>query len=222
MAEDLRPGVRGAAGDAGREGDTRLRILDAAIACFTRYGNEKTTLNDVARVAGLARQTIYRYFPDRAAVLEGVQDLEDRRLRADVELIAGQSTSFEEFLAALVEERSVTVSRYHTRQHLLDLDLGLVHSLHLSRDHNVGLIRELIAPQLDLARVRGELLPDVDTAQASEWVAIALSTVTTLTGAATFDVENSAEVGRFYARHICRGLVASPAVPGATGLERTP
>ena len=38
-----------------------------------QFGNEKTTLNDVARVAGLARQTIYRYFPNRAALLEGVE-----------------------------------------------------------------------------------------------------------------------------------------------------
>jgi AcrR family transcriptional regulator len=212
MAEDLRQGTRGATGDEGRDGDTRLRILDAAIACFTRYGNEKTTLNDVARVAGLARQTIYRHFPDRAAVLEAVRDLEDQRLRDDVAVLAGRAGTLEDFLTALVEARSRTANRYHTRQHLLERDLGLVTSLHLSRDHRVALLRELIAPVLEAARRRGELRPDVDTVAASEWIAIALSTVTTLTGATAFDVENSADVGRFYARHLCRGLVVSPVV----------
>ena len=60
---------------------TRLRILEAAVACFTQFGNERTTLNDVARVASVTRQTIYRYFPDRAALLEAVRDLEEQRLR---------------------------------------------------------------------------------------------------------------------------------------------
>jgi AcrR family transcriptional regulator len=222
MTEDLGIGNRRAATEDAREGDTRVRILDAAIACFTRYGNDKTTLNDVARVAGLARQTIYRHFPDRAAVLEAVRDLEDERLRADVAVLAGRAGTLEDFLAALVEERSRTANRYQTRQHLLERDLGLVNSLHLSRDHHVDVLRELIAPQLEAARRRGELRADVDTAEASEWIAIALSTVATLTGAITFDVENSAGVGRFYARHLCRGLVASTGEARATPRRQAP
>jgi AcrR family transcriptional regulator len=45
--------------DSGR----RQRILDATLACVARWGLSKTTVEDVARQAGLSRATIYRYFP---------------------------------------------------------------------------------------------------------------------------------------------------------------
>jgi len=39
------------------------RVLDAALTCVGRVGLAKTTLDDVAREAGCARATVYRYFP---------------------------------------------------------------------------------------------------------------------------------------------------------------
>ncbi len=45
--------------------DTPGRILDAAFACISDVGLGRTTVEDVARAAGLARQTIYRYFPSK-------------------------------------------------------------------------------------------------------------------------------------------------------------
>ena len=41
------------------------RILDAALACIARVGVGKTTLDDVAREAGCARATLYRYYPNK-------------------------------------------------------------------------------------------------------------------------------------------------------------
>jgi AcrR family transcriptional regulator len=44
--------------------DARTRILEATVACMGRYGIAKTTVDDVARTAGMARATVYRHFPD--------------------------------------------------------------------------------------------------------------------------------------------------------------
>ena len=41
----------------------RNRIIDAALACIVRQGVAKTTVDDVARAAGLSRATVYRVFP---------------------------------------------------------------------------------------------------------------------------------------------------------------
>lgn len=41
---------------------TRTRLLDATLRCIERWGLEKTSLEDVAREAGLSRATVYRYF----------------------------------------------------------------------------------------------------------------------------------------------------------------
>jgi AcrR family transcriptional regulator len=45
--------------------DTSERILQAAFDRIREVGLSRTTVEDVARAAGLARQTIYRYFPSR-------------------------------------------------------------------------------------------------------------------------------------------------------------
>jgi AcrR family transcriptional regulator len=39
------------------------RIVDAALRCVARWGVNKTTLDDVAREAGLSRATVYRLIP---------------------------------------------------------------------------------------------------------------------------------------------------------------
>ena len=45
------------------------QILDAAQAIFARYGVSKTTMNDIAREAGIARQTLYNKYPGKSEVL---------------------------------------------------------------------------------------------------------------------------------------------------------
>lgn len=44
-------------------------ILDAAIRVFTRYGLSRSTMNDIAREAGVARQTLYNAYPNKEEVL---------------------------------------------------------------------------------------------------------------------------------------------------------
>lgn len=41
---------------------TRTRLLVATLVCIERWGLEKTSLEDVAKEAGLSRATVYRYF----------------------------------------------------------------------------------------------------------------------------------------------------------------
>lgn len=37
------------------------RVLDAAYACFVRHGVRKTTMEDIARAAGMSRPAVYQY-----------------------------------------------------------------------------------------------------------------------------------------------------------------
>ena len=43
--------------------DARDRVVRAAELCFAQYGVAKTTVEDVARLAGTSRASVYRYFP---------------------------------------------------------------------------------------------------------------------------------------------------------------
>lgn len=52
--------------------DRNLRIIEAAGKLFSRYGVGKTTMNDIAKEAGVARQTLYNSYPGKEEVLRAV------------------------------------------------------------------------------------------------------------------------------------------------------
>lgn len=43
------------------ESERLKTVLDAAYACFTRHGVRRTTMDDIAREAGLSRPAVYQY-----------------------------------------------------------------------------------------------------------------------------------------------------------------
>ncbi|MEU5843255.1 TetR/AcrR family transcriptional regulator [Rhodococcus sp. NPDC047139] len=50
----------------------RVRILDAAMVCFA--SDPDSSMDDVARAAGVVRRTVYAHFPNREALVEGIAD----------------------------------------------------------------------------------------------------------------------------------------------------
>jgi AcrR family transcriptional regulator len=56
---------------ATREQETRLRIIDAAIALHGTLGPAGTTVSAIAERAGVRRATVYRHFPDERALFLG-------------------------------------------------------------------------------------------------------------------------------------------------------
>jgi len=66
----------------------RERILEVAKEAFTQFGAE-TSLDDIARQAGVGAGTLYRHFPTRDALIEAVY-------RSEVEKLAGAQRKFAE------------------------------------------------------------------------------------------------------------------------------
>jgi AcrR family transcriptional regulator len=50
----------------------RQQILDAAAACFSRRGFHQTTMQDICEESGLSPGAVYRYFPGKEAIIEGM------------------------------------------------------------------------------------------------------------------------------------------------------
>jgi len=65
-------------------------VLDATLTCIARVGLTKTTLDDVAREAGCARATVYRYFPGKQPLLAALVAREVESLRTQL-LTAAQT-----------------------------------------------------------------------------------------------------------------------------------
>jgi AcrR family transcriptional regulator len=53
---------------AERQEDTRRRIVDAAIDLHRTKGPARTTVSEIARLAGVQRHTLYRHFPDERSL----------------------------------------------------------------------------------------------------------------------------------------------------------
>jgi AcrR family transcriptional regulator len=55
---------------AEQQGQTRQRIVDAAIGLHATIGPARTTISAIAERAGVQRQTVYTHFPDERSLME--------------------------------------------------------------------------------------------------------------------------------------------------------
>jgi len=61
----------------------QTEILEAAIGVFLRYGFKKTSMDDLARAAGISRQGLYLHFPTKEALFKAMVAHTVEALRAD-------------------------------------------------------------------------------------------------------------------------------------------
>ena len=71
--------------------DTRTRILDAAWALLEEAGGQEVRMSDIARRAGISRQTVYLHFPKRAELLIATTRHIDHEKRVDERLAASRA-----------------------------------------------------------------------------------------------------------------------------------
>jgi AcrR family transcriptional regulator len=64
---------------ATQELETRMRILEAALALHGTVGPSRTTISAIAERAGVRRATVYRHFPDERALFLGCSGLSMER-----------------------------------------------------------------------------------------------------------------------------------------------
>ena len=88
-----------------RTTDKTPEILEAALRRFLHYGLKKTTMQEIARDAGVAVGTLYLYFADKDALVVGCADRFAERHRASVEGLLSEKRSAEQKLRRYVAER---------------------------------------------------------------------------------------------------------------------
>jgi AcrR family transcriptional regulator len=92
-----RPALRAVRGDAGA--GVRVRAVDAVLRCVAVQGLRGTTVDDIAREAGLSRATLYRTFPGgRAGVLAATLETEVARFFSALAVDLGTAEELEDGL----------------------------------------------------------------------------------------------------------------------------
>ena len=85
----------------------RQQILDAAASCFSRRGFHQTTMQDICREVELSPGAVYRYFPSKEAIIEGMcnRGQEQNSEALNEGLSAGSTLSaFDELIRIFFEE----------------------------------------------------------------------------------------------------------------------
>jgi AcrR family transcriptional regulator len=151
--------------------DARDHIVEAALACFERFGLARTTMDDIAREANVSRPMIYRYFADRDGL---VMSVIRSRAAIFIEKVRGFIDTHESFEDALVEGFLYLVQLGRSDPYVR----LLVHPDHMAMaakviggsEESVDLTAEMWDALFAAAQERGELDPARDRREMCRWM----------------------------------------------------
>jgi AcrR family transcriptional regulator len=148
------------------------RVVDAARRCFSRFGVDRTTMNDIAREAGIGRTGVYRLGLTRPEITEAVIVARLRELGEDVRAIAADEAPFADQLARTSLAAVEGARSDPELRHLLDTtETVSLHRLLTAPDSTMHrIVLEILSPMLTRARDRGELRPGLTDDRVVEWL----------------------------------------------------
>jgi len=181
------------------------RILEAAGRVFVHDGIRGARMGKIAEAAGCARATLYRYFPNKEALLhaymvqvaKGFGEVLNDRLRGlrslGDRLVEAVAVSVE-----LIQERD-DVAPFFSEE-----GLGLTAQL----TSNAAAMREQLTRQIasesSSSRIQGKLRDDVSPAEAAEWVTRAIFSFSVL----PVEARSADELRKYLRKMIVPALVA--------------
>jgi AcrR family transcriptional regulator len=140
--------------------DKRARILDAALQRFAHYGYRRTSMEDIAQIAGISRAALYLHFKNKEEVFRALaQQLHERAINA-VETAASQPGPIATQLQRALEAKlgtffEIVHGTAHARE-LLDESSRICGDISAEfRQRHLVILRRII----DAASKRGTLTP---------------------------------------------------------------
>lgn len=130
-----------------RQEQQRARILEAARKCFSEGGFHGTGMSAIAREAGMSQGLIYRYFTNKAAIIQAITEdqREERR-----EALAGIATC-SELVERLLEKIDAWRASSGAGSHCdggFDAALFLEVSAEATRDADIAAVVSAQEPQI--------------------------------------------------------------------------
>ena len=90
---------------------TEAAIIDSAAALLARRG-DAVSMDDIATAAGIGRATLYRYFPNREALLHAMAEASVEELARRIEEAPLEAVPFDEGVARLARAVIATGSKF--------------------------------------------------------------------------------------------------------------
>ena len=183
--------------------ETRQRIVEAAYACIARRGVAKTTIEDVAREAGMSRATVYRAFPGgrdevvNATVAWATLDFFGRLY----EHIQG-AASLEAMMELGIRFAYRAIVEHEVLQRVMKTEPDLLLPILTVESNRIRSgIAEVLAPYLE---ARG-LAPGVDLRDAADFLARMILSYISAPG--RWDLDDPDQVARLVRSELLAGVV---------------
>ena len=193
--------------------ETRTRVLDAAYEQFSRMGIQRSTMEDVARRAGVSRITVYRRFATKDALVEHVVRREFRRY-FDQFLIDIQQA---ETVADRVVLGFVSSLRAIRRNPLIggliatEPDL-VIPSMISDGGRTLATVREFVAGQLRREQRAGNVPDDLDIDHVAELM-VRISASFLAIPSHLIDLDDDAQLAALARRFLVPMLTPPPQAP---------
>lgn len=154
--------------------ETRHRILDGAVEVFGRQGVSQTSLNDIAKEAGVTRGAIYWHFDNKVDMFNAMIERlvcplllksEERETLMASDPLGFIRSAVEEFLGKLVHDpsfRRVFEIFWHKCEYVGDL-AALRHKHLEEGESHIDIIQQAMS----LAQEKGQLAPGLTPHQAT-------------------------------------------------------
>ncbi|TDB92662.1 TetR/AcrR family transcriptional regulator [Actinomadura sp. 7K534] len=143
--------------------ETRANVLDAAYEQFSRMGIQRSTMEDVARRAGVSRITVYRRFVTKDALVEQVVRREFRRYfdRFLTEIKQAETAADRVVLGFVSALRAIRSNPLIGGLSAAEPDL-LMASTISDDGRTLAIVRQFVAGQLRREQRAGNVSPDLD------------------------------------------------------------
>lgn len=149
--------------------DLRDRILACGYLCFDNVGVDRTSVELLCEMASISRPSFYRYFDNKQAMLEHIEEIESLKVRSEVRRRIGHHDDFEEMLveALYLIERAAQKNKY-VSGFLFSVDIAARAarrgSGHIERQ------MEWWGPFVERAIAKGRVAPDLAAADVISWL----------------------------------------------------
>ncbi|MCX5044063.1 TetR/AcrR family transcriptional regulator [Aldersonia sp. NBC_00410] len=140
--------------------EVRGAILDSAATLVAEHGPRAVTMSAIAEKAGIGRATLYKYFPDVAAILFAWHERQIAGHLAQLAEIADRAGTAAERLEGVLEAYALLSRKSHGH------DIAVVAGLHQGRQvtqaeqHVHDMIRDLLAEGAQAGSIRDDVTAD--------------------------------------------------------------
>lgn len=182
---------------------SKERLYEAAYACVGRFGLAKTTMEDVAREAGLSRATVYRYFPQgKEQLVREVVGWEANRFFMRLTAAVAGHADLGDLLEATVLFARRAVDEHAVLQKILETEPDrLLPVLTTESGRLIALVKQFLV----LAMQRSPVRRDLDVDAAADY--LARMVLSLIGGQGGWDLADPAEVHDLVRTHLLAGIV---------------